>query len=127
VTDMSYMFKGCKAFHQDLPWKLRGSVGTNSMFDGSRGSLLERRSPGTIRRRNGELAHSIIKRSNHPTMMRIDDDHFSPVEADAPDFTRRLMANVRKKSPELLMGKHKTQRKRSRSRSHSESRKPSLK
>jgi hypothetical protein len=119
---MSIMFRGCNAFHQVLPWKLHVHVDTMSMFRGSHGSLLERRSPGTIRRRNGELAHSIIKRSNHPNMMRFDDDHLSPIEADAPDYTRRLMANVRKKSPELLMGKT-TRRKRSRSRSQSESRK----
>ena len=129
VTDMSWMFYDCRAFHQVLPWKLCVDVETVEMFVGSHGSLLERRSPGTIRRRNGELAHSIIKRSNHPNMMHIDDDHFSPIEADAPDFTRRLMANVRKRSPDLLVGKRKTQTektmKRKRSRSRSRSRKGS--
>jgi hypothetical protein len=123
------MFYDCRAFHQVLPWKLCVDVETVEMFVGSHGSLLERRSPGTIRRRNGELAHSIIKRSNHPNMMHIDDDHFSPIEADAPDFTRRLMANVRKRSPDLLVGKRKTQTektmKRKRSRSRSRSRKGS--
>jgi surface protein len=124
VAIMCAMFYECRAFHQVLPWKLRVGVNTDSMFDGSHGSLLKRRSPGTIRRHNGELAHSIIKRSNHPNMMRFDDDHLSPIEADAPDYTRRLMANVRKKSPELLMSTT-TRRKRSRSRSQSESRKRS--
>ena len=83
--------------------------------------MLERRSPGTIRGRNGELAHSIIKRSNHPNMMHIDDDHFSPIEADAPAYTRRLMANVRKKSPELLVGKRKTQTEKTMKRKRSQS------
>jgi surface protein len=131
VTNMSTMFYHCHAFHQVLPWKLRAGVRTAFMFHESHGSLLERRSPGTIRRRNEELAHSIIKRSNHPNMMRFDDDHMSPIEADAPDYIERLMANVRKRSPDLLVGKRKTQkelrvkRKRSRSRSQSESKKRS--
>jgi len=102
VTNMHWMFRDCHAFHQVLPWKLHVHVETEEMFVGSHGSLLERRSPGTIRRRNEELAHSIIKRSNHPNMMRIDDDHFSPIEADAPDYTRRLMMDVLRKSPDLL-------------------------
>jgi len=66
---------------------------------------------------------------NHPNMMRFDDDHMSPIEAERTDYTRRLMANVRKKSPELLVGKRKTQKelrvKRKRSRSRSESKKQS--
>ena len=121
VTNMHEMFKDCHAFHQVLPWKLHVHVDTRNMFRRSHGSLLERRSPGTIRRHNGELAHSIIKRSNHPNMMRFDDDHMSPIEADAPDYTRRLMANVRKKSPELLVGKRKTQTEKTMKRKRSQS------
>ena len=114
VTMIRQIFSGCRAFHQVLPWEIRVSAYTYGMFYGSHGSLLVRRSPGTIRRRNMWLAHSIIKRSNHPNMMRIDDGHVSPIEPDHPDFPKRFMANVRKTSPELLGST--TRRKRSRSR-----------
>jgi surface protein len=105
VTDMSSMFFYNTSFNQTLPWKLHNDVRTTHMFIGTgRGIeqvMIERHSPATIRNRNGKIVHSFIKRANHPNMMRFDDGHMSPIEADAPDYTKRLMANIRKKSPEL--------------------------
>ena len=127
VTNMSNMFEDCRSFIRILPWNLNENVNNHNMFQGSRGSLMATRSPveehdrESIRRRNGHIAHSIIKRANHPNMMRMDNDRFSPIDAHEPDYTRRLMANVRQKSP--VDKGNTTQRKRSRARSVSLSRK----
>jgi hypothetical protein len=127
VTSMAQMFEDCTSFNRILTWNLHENSNNHNMFKGSRGSLMAKRSPvqehdrETIRRRNVQIAHSIIKRANHPNMMRIDNDRFSPIDAHEPDYTRRLMANVRQKSP--VDKGNTTQRKRSRSRSVSRSRK----
>ena len=125
VTYMEKMFEGCTSFNRILTWNLHENANIDDMFEGSRGSLMAKRSPvqehdrETIRHRNGQIAHSIIKRANHPNMMRMDNDRFSPIDAHEPDYTRRLMANVRQKSP--VNKGNTTQRKRSRSRSVSRS------
>jgi surface protein len=99
VTNMKQLFKDCQAFQQVLPWELCVDVDTTDMFTGSCGALVERHSLDSIRRRNGEIAHSIVKRANHPNMM--DFDSMEPAEADEPDFVLRLMTNVRMTTPEL--------------------------
>jgi surface protein len=118
LTGMHSMFDS-PAFQQVLPWRL-GVPPPDSMFEGSHGSLLKIHSPSTIRRRNGPIAESIIKRANHPNMMNTENHNFSPIKPDHPRYTKRLMRNVRTKSPQLLL--HGTSRRKTRSRSRSGSR-----
>jgi hypothetical protein len=125
VTHMNQMFENCTEFHRILPWNVDRlfkthnmfnhtySVQTHNMFNNSHGSFLQKRSPvairshQTVRQRNKNIHQSMMKRSNHPIMMNFDDDHFSPIDSDHPDFSKRLMHNVRKKSPDLLRSTHK--------------------
>jgi hypothetical protein len=85
------MFRDCRAFNQVLPWKADPKVG---MFYGSHGSLLEVRSPGTIRQRNQRVTKSIHDMSLHPSM--IDPNSLSPIEADNRHFQSLFHANLKK-------------------------------